>query len=66
MPEVSGYALVSEHIELMSMQDDLVVTEKDRDIDTSVDKIKLDAYVQLRLDSPCFANKFEAIGGAGT
>jgi len=66
VPEVSGYALISDHIELMSMQNDLVVTEKDRDIDTSVDKIKLDAYLQLRLDSPAYLGKFEAVGGAGT
>jgi len=66
VPEASGYALIAEHLELMSMQDDLVVLEKDTDIDTSTEKLKLDAYVQLRTDSPCFQNKFEAIGGSGT
>lgn len=66
VPTGVGYALTLDKMELMSMQGGLIEKETDEDITTQSTLIALDAWVQLKMESPAFFGKLSGISTAGT
>ena len=66
VPEAVAYLLQWDKIELCSMQSQLIETVQDYDIATSEQLIALDAYGNLKIESPAFLAKLAAISAAGT
>ncbi len=66
IPANSGYALVWDELELRSMQKQLVGTETDFEIASSTDRIAMDFYGQLIINSPAFVGKLASVAAATT
>lgn len=66
IPDSVGYAFSWDNLELMSMQRDLIEQTEDTDITTSTRLIALDAYLQLKCQSPAYTAKLQAITEVGT
>jgi hypothetical protein len=61
VPDAVGYLLNLDKLELMSMQKQLVDWTSDDDITASTKMMAVDAYLNLRCDSPAFQGKLQAI-----
>ena len=66
VPEAVAYLLPSEHMELRSMQSQLIEATQDVDIHTSQTLIALDTYFNFRWESPAFFGKLVGESAAGT
>ncbi|GAG44554.1 unnamed protein product, partial [marine sediment metagenome] len=66
VPEAVAYLLDFDSLNLWSMQDDLIGTDRDYDISTGETQFALDSYIQLWTKSPHFQCKLAPISTAGT
>jgi len=66
VPEAVAYLLDFSKLNLWSMQDDIIGTSRDFDIETQETRLALDSYVQMWTESPKFHCKLEGISTAGT
>ena len=55
---VRGYGVCFDHLEIMSLQDQLIKKEGDRDITTQSDVVCADAYLNMKIESPAFSCEF--------
>lgn len=66
VPEAVAYLLDFSKLNLWSMQDDIIGTSRDFDIETQETRLALDSYVQMWTESPKFHCKLAGISAAGT
>lgn len=60
-PANTGWCLCTNHLELWSMQDQLIKTETDEDLTITTEKIGLDFFGNMRCDSPIYVGKLVAL-----
>lgn len=66
VPEAVAYLLDFSKLNLWSMQDDIIGTSRDFDIETQESRFALDSYVQMWTESPKFQCKLSGVSDAGT
>ena len=66
VPAGCAFAIPWDHVNLWSMQGDLISNQKDTDITTLEDLFALDAFTQVWFDSPAFFGLITAVAASGT